>query len=100
MEEIVEEGTDQLEMKALEEMDPSMISFISDLPRITRQFSMYYESKMESSAFVDSLFHIPREFAKSRRKEREERTIFFLKRRTDDGYQHNRGHRIGEDLYS
>lgn len=81
MEEIVEEGTDQLEIKALEEMDPSMISFISDLPRITRQFSMYYESKMESSAFVDSLFHIPREFAKSRRKEkeREERTISFFK---------------------
>ncbi|XP_012344888.2 cilia- and flagella-associated protein 61-like [Apis florea] len=60
-EEVTEELDDQLlEVKKFEEVDPSMMTFITDLPRITRHFSMYYESKVESSAFVESLFHIPR----------------------------------------
>lgn len=77
VEEIVEQAEQPVEIKD-EKMDPSTISFINDLAGITRQFSMYYESKMESSAFVESLFHVPREFIKKEEEKEKENDFFFF----------------------
>ncbi|CAK9824741.1 Cilia- and flagella-associated protein 61 [Anthophora retusa] len=38
----------------------SQTTFLSDLPSIADYFNMYYQSKLMTSAFVDSIFDIPR----------------------------------------
>lgn len=43
-------------------IDPSIMTFASDLQSIADYFDTYYQSKLMTNAFTDSLFTIPREF--------------------------------------
>lgn len=43
-------------------IDPSLLTFLSNLPSIADYLESYFQSKMTSSAFAESLFTIPREF--------------------------------------